>query len=249
MADPNPKGSLLLGYHRIGSPLVKSVVRGQYVLPGLFQKQIDLLECLGYRPIALPKLLSQTDEKGLYCITFDDGYKSVGDLAYPILADRGIPATIFVVAGAVGKTNAWDVEIGDRVEKMLSASELIEMSENGIEIGAHTMSHAHLPQLNDAELHKEILDSKKVLEDMLGKTVAGFCYPYGEWDARVRDVVIEAGFEYAVSTNRGTINSHADKFALPRINVRWNNGGWLLKRKIEDAYCRQNRRDSSLFTE
>lgn len=243
MHDASPEGSLVLSYHRMGSPFVRSIVRGQYVLPSLFRRQLDLLSSMGYKPVTLAEMLAHPERAGQFNITFDDGYKSVGDLGYPILLERRVPATVFVVTGAVGKTNEWDVRIGDRTEEMLSLAQIREMSANGIEMGAHTISHAHLPALSDRDLKAEVQDSKKALEDMLGKPVTGFCYPYGEWDARVRDAAVNAGYEYAVSTLRGTVNARTDNFSVPRVNIRWNTFGGRLRRKIGNAYQQQAQRD------
>lgn len=226
--------SIVLMYHRLGSPLVRSIVRGQYVLPALFRWQLELLLARGYMPTTLSDALAHP-ASGRVAVTFDDGYASVGKLAWPILRQFGIPATIFMVAGAVGKTNAWDVRDSDRVEPLLTADELRDMATAGIEIGAHTVTHAHLPRLTDAELRAELVDAKAKLEDILGHPVTSFAYPYGEWDARVRDAVIAAGYQRACATTRGVVRANTDPFAIPRLNMRWNTAGPLLLRKIRKA--------------
>lgn len=191
---------------------------------------------MGYAPSTLSDMLSKPERaSGHYSITFDDGYESVGRLAYPILMEMRLPATVFVVSDAIGKTNAWDVKIGDRTEKMLDLSQLREMSANGIEIGSHTVSHAHLTALSDSDLAAELGDSKKAIEDLIGKPVEGFAYPYGEWDARVKDAVVQAGYRYAAATNIGALAPATDPFAIPRINMRWNTHGGRLRRKAERA--------------
>jgi glycosyltransferase involved in cell wall biosynthesis/peptidoglycan/xylan/chitin deacetylase (PgdA/CDA1 family) len=239
MHQGNRPASLVLMYHRMGSPIVRSIVRGQYVLPFSLRRQLKDMLSDGYRPLSLADLLSGPEySKGCFSITFDDGYASMRRLAYPVLAEQGVPATIFVVAGGVGRTNEWDVKIGDRTEKMLNLADIREMAAGGIEIGSHTMSHAHCTQLSDADLRMELRDSKRALEDMLGKPVVGFAYPYGDWDARVREAVIEAEYKYAVITTRGAITDPIDLFAVPRLNIRWNTFGRLLRRKIRSAYER-----------
>lgn len=232
----SPAGSVVLLYHRLGSPLVRSRMRGQYVLPAFFRWQLRTLLRRGYRPAALADILAQPGALGHFCVTFDDGYAPVGRLARPILAEMRIPATVFVVAGAVGKTNFWDQHRGDRAEKMLSASELREMASGGIEIGSHSMSHPRLTEVSDEVLREEVGGSRKALEDTLGQPVAGFSYPYGAWDARVREAVIEAGYQYAMAAALGALSSTVDRFSMPRINVRWNTVGWRLLGKIRRAY-------------
>jgi peptidoglycan/xylan/chitin deacetylase (PgdA/CDA1 family) len=159
----------------------------------------------------------------------------VVDSAYPILKELGIPATVFVVAGAIGETNEWDQQVGDCVEDILTADELRELDAVGFEIASHTMTHAHLIDLMDEGLKAEIYDSKRVLEDILQKPVPGFSYPYGEWDSRVRDTVIQAGYEYSVGTMKGVIRIPLDRFAVPRINVRWNNTASRIVHKARRA--------------
>ena len=237
MRGAGPAASLVLLYHRIGSPLVRSRVRGQYVLPRFFRWQLRTLMGSGYSPAGLAQVLADAElGAGHFSITFDDGYASVGRLALPVLAKRQVPATVFVVAGAVGNTSAWDEAMGDRVEPMMDAVMVREMAAAGMEVGSHGMSHARLTDLPDAALQAEVCDSKRLLEDMLGKAVGGFAYPYGAWDGRVREAVIDAGYEYAVSTRLAAIGPAMDRFAIPRINVRWNTVGWILLRKIRRAY-------------
>jgi len=229
--------SAVLLYHRIGSPIVRSKVRGQYVLPRFFRWQLRTLMGRGYSPAGLARVLADAGlATGHFSITFDDGYASVGRLALPVLAERQVPATVFVVAGAVGKTSAWDEAMGDRAEPMMDAVMVGEMAAAGMEVGSHGMSHARLTDLPDAALRAEVRDSKRLLEDLLGRPVRGFAYPYGAWDARVREAVIDAGYEYAVSTRLGAIGPAMDRFAIPRINVRWNTVGWILLRKIRRSY-------------
>lgn len=236
MEQSTPLGSLVLMYHRMGIPLVRSIVRGQYVMPVSLRRQVTQLSSAGYSSLPLRDMLSSPEGfTGHFSMTFDDGYASVMRLAYPVLARLQTPATIFMVADAIGKTNEWDVRIGDRTEKMLALPDLRELAGAGFEIGSHTMNHAHLTELSDADLKSELVDSRKLLEDLLGQSVTGFAYPYGEWDERVRAAVIDAGYDYAVITTRGAVTREMDVFAIPRINVRWNTFGRLLDRKVASA--------------
>jgi len=230
--------SVVLLYHRIGSPIVRSIVRGQYVAPGLFRRQIGWVISRGYRAVTLAEMLSKQAFNGHIAITLDDGYSSARKSACPILAENEIPATIYAVAGLIGKTNEWDVRLGDREETLMTAQELRELSAAGFEIGSHGMTHARLTGLPDAELRIEVADSKKLLEDLIGARVTGFSYPYGDFDARIRDAVIEAGYVYAASTKKGVLEPSVDRFAVPRINVRWSNVPTLLMRKIGKAVKR-----------
>lgn len=102
----------------------------------------------------------------------------------------------------------------------LSWDEVMEMSRDGIEIGAHTKTHPQLASMPDKELQSEILDSRDIIEKRLGKKVFSFAYPFGsaiDFDHRTKEVVKRGGFECACSLIRG--NGSADIFALNRIVV------------------------------
>lgn len=223
-------------YHRMGSPLTRSIVSGQYVLPAFFRWQLRTLLKQGYHPRTLAEQIAHAGEgERNFSVTFDDGYASTASVAVPILRELQIPVTIFVVAGCIGKTNVWDELKGDCREEMMTTDAVRALDAAGVEIGSHTMSHANLPALSDHDLQTEIVEAKARLEDVLGKPVHGFSYPYGAWDARVRDAVVAAGYRYATATKIGTLGAATDPFAIPRINMRWNTVGALLVQKLHRA--------------
>ena len=88
-----------------------------------------------------------------------------------------------------------------------------------IAIEAHTVTHPLLPGLETATCHREIIESKSICEALIGKPVAGFAYPYGEFNPEVREVVISAGFIFACSAQPGPSTSLSDPFAFPRMYV------------------------------
>lgn len=230
------KQSIALMYHRIGSPFTRSIVRGQYVLPGVLRWQLRSVLGEGYLPMTMKSQFATPGAQRHVSVTFDDGYATAYTRAFPLCCELGIPLTIFVVAGCLGGTNRWDEARGDCTEPMLDVRQLCELARHGVEIGAHTMTHAHLPELSDAALHTEIVDARHLLEDILGQAVDGFSYPYGDWDARVRDAVIAAGYRYAVTTRIGAFDHTIDRYAIPRVNMRWNTAGLLLREKIHRAH-------------
>ncbi|MCX8053990.1 MAG: polysaccharide deacetylase family protein [Armatimonadetes bacterium] len=232
--------TVVLLYHRIGMPRLSSLVAGQYVLPRFFRAQLDYLTYRGWNALALPQvveLLGQPDghDCNSFAVTFDDAYLGVYDHACPALADRNMTATVFVVVDRIGGVNEWDSTAGDVREPLMSAGQIREIAQLGFEIGSHTLTHPHLVALNESDLRREIVDSKKKLEDIIGKEVLAFSYPYGEYDDRVLAAVAEAGYGYAVATRLGTVQSDTDPFTIPRVNIRWNTVGRLLMRKIRRA--------------
>lgn len=232
----SPAASLVLLFHRIGSFVVRSIVWGQYVPPLELRWQLQALRARGYRATTLAEIIADPAVPGRMALTFDDAYLSVQTGAIPVLAEMQIPATIFAVAALVGKTNRWDQAKGDRSEPLLDVVALRELAAAGVEIGSHTLTHARLTELSGADLRAEVRDSKHVLEDLLGRPVHGFSYPYGAWDARIRDEVIEAGYRYATATTLRVVDGTLDPFAIPRMNMRWNTLGPEMQHKIKRAY-------------
>lgn len=219
--EREPRVPILL-YHKVGRPPRGARVPGQYVSPGLFRKHLDYLAKHGYASLSLLDLVQK--DRPLpprpIAITFDDGYRCLYQEAFPLLAEAGFTATVFLVAGALGASNLWEQAVGDVAEQMLDLPEVREMRAGGIEFGSHTLSHAHLTELREEEARREIADSRARLAEALGEPCRTFAYPYGEWNARVKDLVAEAGYEAACTTVRAWASREDDPLALPRINIR-----------------------------
>lgn len=112
-------------------------------------------------------------------------------------------------------------------DRIMSWEDLRALQEAGHEIGSHSRSHEILPQLDDAQLSIEILDSKQQLEDGLGAPVRSFCFPNGDYDARALALVEQAGYEAALSTLPGNNLAGEPRFTLRRHFVHqdaWS--GW-----------------------
>lgn len=213
----------ILMYHNIARPPRQLPrLRSLYVSPGAFARQMWLLHRLGYAGLsmsaALPYLRGQRQGR-VAVITLDDGYADNLAAALPILARHGFSATCYMVSGACGGYNVWDAErLGVR-KPLMTVGQLRLWQQAGMEVGAHTRTHPRLSQCSDAQLREEIAGSKRELEDVLGKPVSQFCYPYGDTDERVAAVVREAGFSAATTTRRGRARPGMDSWQLPRIQV------------------------------
>ena len=150
-------------------------------------------------------------------LTFDDGYMDFYTEAAQILHESGLTATLFVVAGLVGKTNVWDEGPGRKTRALMDWPQLKELHGMGFSIQCHSMTH---PVMTDGrtDLQREIVDSKHLIEDKLGSAVTEFAYPFGYLDSRIKTAIIEAGYRHAVSTVPG-LSFWDDPYALPRIGV------------------------------
>lgn len=113
---------------------------------------------------------------------------------------------------------------GDRGRAMTSDEVRRLVTDGLITIGAHTVTHPILPELEASACERELVESKLACETLIGAPVTGFAYPFGDLDAKSRAAVIAAGFGFACSARRGPTIATSDVFGLPRIHVR-NCGG------------------------
>lgn len=134
--------------------------------------------------------------------SWDDGHPCDLRLA-EALARHGLPATFYVPM------------FGENGRPVLPASALRKFVAQGIEIGAHTVTHQILPQLDKAGLIREVGGSKRLMEDQLGAPVHMFCYPCGRYDRRVIGSVKESGFLGARTTRMFSQSLEFGQFEMP----------------------------------
>ncbi len=144
-------------------------------------------------------------------LTFDDGYAGQLRLAYPLLKAQQIPATFFVPTGTVGVTTS---------KEHMTWDELRRLDQEGlVSIEAHTITHPEdLRLLGDLSLEKELVESKRALEERLGRRVRFLAYPVGNADARVARFTHEAGYEMAFTMGPGWAASPEDALFVPRFS-------------------------------
>ena len=213
----------ILMYHNIApAPRELQRWRSLYVHPRSFARQMALLHRLGYTGLsmsaAMPYLRGEKQGR-VAVITLDDGYVDNLDNALPVLKRYGFSATCYAVSGALGRYNDWDdAKLGVR-KPIMDAAQLRAWHAGGMEVGAHTITHARLGQCGDGRLREETADCKAALEEILGAPVTQFCYPYGDHDERVVDATREAGFVAATTTQRGRVHLGMDLWQLPRVPV------------------------------
>src|SRR5690348_11174067 len=191
----------ILMYHNIApAPRELQRWRSLYVHPRSFARQMALLRRLGYVGLsmsaAMPYLRGERQGR-VVVITFDDGYADNLDNALPVLRDVGFSATCYIVSCALGRYNEWDdAKVGVR-KPIMTVAQLRAWQLGGMEVGAHTRSHARLATRDDAQLRDEIAGCKADLENLLGVPVPQFCYPYGGHDARIVAAAQIAGYTAA----------------------------------------------------
>jgi peptidoglycan/xylan/chitin deacetylase (PgdA/CDA1 family) len=129
-------------------------------------------------------------------LTFDDGFRSFIEGALPELESRGIPAALFVPAGNLGRPPEWLAGTGhaDAGETVLDAEEVRLLPPGLVTVGSHTLTHARLSELAEADVRRELVESRVRLERLLGRPVTLLSLPHGDFDARVLELAREAEY-------------------------------------------------------
>ena len=207
----------ILTYHSIdasGSPIS--------LHPETFARHVQWLSSGRVRVLPLADLISLPDGDGHHAValTFDDGFANFTTAAWPHLRDRGLPATIFVVTGHVGGFNKWGgyATAGIPTLPLATWDTLARCMEEGVEIAAHTRTHAHLPSLEPGQVADEIGSSVHDIQARLGCRPRSFAYPYG---AVTPAVAAAAGSvcSWACTTDYQPLRPDADPRRLPRLDA------------------------------
>ncbi len=111
----------------------------------------------------------------------------------------------------------------DEADSMLTWNQVIEMSRDGVEIGAHTVTHPLLSYESDSTVERELHMSKQTLEQKLGRKVWAFAYPNGDWDERVRRWVERVGYKCAFTTKPGWHDCEEDRYIIRRVLIHEGN--------------------------
>src|SRR3954453_7272493 len=197
-------GTAALMYHKIGKRPRGVRLKGLYVSPEQFERHVRELKDAGFTTTSLTELATSTTPLAKkVLITFDDGFRNVLEHAIRPLGDAGFRTIQFLVPNYLGKINEWDLRDGEVPEALMDQHQVLDWIAAGHEIGSHSMTHASLDRLSVRDAREEIISSKKKLEDMFAIPMVHFCYPYGAFNDAIRDVVIEAGYQTACTTEFG----------------------------------------------
>ena len=196
--------------------------------PEEFERQLRYLKENGYTVIPLNDVInhlaSSSPLRGKYVVlTFDDGYQSQYQYAFPLLKEYGDTATFFIYTNAI-----------HNLKRAMTWEEVINLDKEGMSIGAHTKSHTMLTKISDEkQLEEEIQGSKDDLEAHIHKPVELFAYPYGQYNDAIVKNVKKDGFLGAVSVIAGQLQTYDQRFSLKRYNV--NDGDheflWIFEKK------------------
>jgi peptidoglycan/xylan/chitin deacetylase (PgdA/CDA1 family) len=215
---------LILAYHGINEIPSRYDPARLFVPPTRFSGQVRSLARRGYRFVRVSELAVRlhtgADLHGLCALTFDDGSEDNATILAPILRELGVPATLYVCPGLLGRRYPWtERKAGVR---FMTEEMLVELSRAPlIEIGSHTREHAVLTDATAEDAYREMAVSKRELEVMLGLEVSGFAYPRCEYSPACPSAAERAGYTSAVTCGK---RGSWEPFELRRQAIRRDDG-------------------------
>ena len=211
----------------------------------LLESHLDYLHDSGRRCIGFDELFSIMEGREAptgreVLITFDDGYESFRTLVTPALAARGMTATVFVVAGRVGSYNSWDADYKSGFDRreLMSGDGLKEVAAAGMYVGSHSWTHPDFNRCSEAEVGSELRRSRDALEELLGRAVQDFSYPFGTYSKRHFALLQSCGYRCAVSifSSEKYVTSHP--YAMRRVYVHAGDELVRFRLKLSRLYLR-----------
>jgi peptidoglycan/xylan/chitin deacetylase (PgdA/CDA1 family) len=216
-----PEPVVILTYHKVQD---RPELGGTWLTVGAFRRQMEVVS--GLQVLHLTDyldILGRGKDAGRgVVLTFDDGYESVYTGAWPVLRELKLPATVFLVTGYTGRVNDWDQPLARGAFRHLSWSRAREMAADGlVRFGSHGVTHRDLTALGDAELERELRESR-----------AAFSYPFGRFDARIATAVREAGYTYGIAVTSRPGWSRRNPLAVARTGMYVTDGVGALKVRL-----------------
>jgi len=207
----------ILCYHRFGNGCASPLC----IPADVFERQMKYLKANSYHVISPQQLIDflayrEPLPRKSVMITIDDGYRSVYTVAYPILKKYGYPATLFVYTSYVGVS-----------KKAITWNQLRELKQNGFTIGSHTIMHSDLSKQGDNEdkeayltrLRREISNSKQIIDKKLDQNTFILAYPFGRANRTTMAMTQNAGYQLAVTVDRGGNAFDANPYLLRRDQI------------------------------
>ncbi len=204
-----------------------------------FARQMDTL-IRSSKPLRADAAMPHNPGVHYVSVTFDDGYRNIVENALPELQRRGIPATLFIVPGALGVTPNWQDRSGGTdnamKEPISTAEQLRTLPSDLVQIGSHTLTHPMLPQLPEREARAELSKSRTMLEEITGREVTLFSFPYGSFNEHLIACCQDEGYERVFTTVPRLAFSEQGEFVVGRVGVDPGDLALEFRLKLHGAY-------------
>jgi peptidoglycan/xylan/chitin deacetylase (PgdA/CDA1 family) len=164
-------------------------------------------------------------------VTFDDGYLSTFENAAPELERLGIPATVFVVSDFLGQRLK-----SDPSERLMTSEELRRMASDLIAIGSHTASHTRMSAVDENQGRDELQRSRRTFEQILGRDITLFCFPFGSYNSEALQWCAEAGYQRVFTCDPTLAFRAPDEFVTGRVAVEPTDWPLEFHLKLMGAY-------------
>jgi peptidoglycan/xylan/chitin deacetylase (PgdA/CDA1 family) len=228
---------LVLCYHAVSEDWPASLA----VTPGRLRAQLAILVRRGYDGATFTEAVGRDDGRNRLAVTFDDAYRSVFELARPILAELGLPGTVFAPTAHIGgeRPMGWpgiDHWLGGPHERELvpmSWPELSTLRQEGWEVGSHTVTHPRLPELDADSLRVELEESRAECGRRVGSPCLSIAYPYGDASPRVADAARAAGYAAGGAFAGRVRRPHA--LLWPRVGIYRHDTEARFRMKVSPA--------------
>ncbi len=204
-----PKKVSVLMYHSVSDD------NGKFFTVSLknFEKQLKFLKNKNFNFISSKKLIDIFEnyrkiKSKTILITFDDGLDDNYFNVFPLIKKYNVNILIFIITDLIGR------------EGYLNWRQVMEMKQSGlVEFGCHTLSHPELTQIKEDRVKKELVESKKIIENKLNEKCFSFSYPKGKFNKKIVEEVKKTGFKIAFTVKEGTICLKSDILKLHRLSI------------------------------
>lgn len=211
--EPNKTFVNILAFHKIQKRF--SWGPNNYA-PRRFANLLEFLIAKGYNFVSLNEVIAHpTSDK--IALTFDDGYAHLLKQMPEFIEKYKIEPTLFIPSFYIGKKNRWDYNYHFQKCPHLDSSQIKELSQAGVEFGSHGHTHTSLLKLSVKQIEDELIQSKMILEDILGKTIEIISYPFGRFNSDTIYLAKKNGYQYGLTMNFPDLKD--DDFNLGRYAV------------------------------
>lgn len=241
---PRKPGIPILMYHSISGEVERGVhpYYQTTTTPRRFAEHMRYLHENGYHVVSLGHAVDllrngQDLDRRTVVLTFDDGFRDFYTEAFPILRQYGFPATVFLPVAFID-----DPGSTFKNRQCLTWDQVRELHAMGVEFGSHSLTHPRLVELSPHELHRELVDSKSIMEERLNGRIDSFSYPYAfpelnrVFVATLREFLHRSGYNYGVTTVVGLAERHDPHVFLKRLPVSEDDDARLFHCKSDGAY-------------
>lgn len=216
---------LVIAHHGVADVPLEHDPHHLMLPPAAFRAQVGWLLERSYTFVTVSEFVRRLNAgaplEGTCAVTFDDGSQDGATILPALLAELGIPGTLYVCPGLLGRPHPFLAE--DSGVRLMTDAEVAEVARLPfIEIGSHTNLHTDLQHATAAEAYRELASSKHALEDVIGRPVASFAYPFCRYSPACPAAAERAGYSSAVTCERrGGLRAYElQREAISRLDGR-----------------------------